>query len=277
MPNDFFDPLQSIIESAKAKKVVAKQDPRKMKRDHMSTVGKMVLHTSARDREPFLTTNQMFARDVSVPDGHGEYMPPNPYKSWTNFDIITGRPRPPIFKEDRMRFADVDPLSRSSPWDRPDELELPRAQQSTQIFMRSYTPFTPNPNNPTGPVEWRSGAKLVDAKRRNERSVLPMSEKYARPVTAAQEMGWGLETDYKLGRVPPKEFHFGCARARSCAPTPRLPMPPQRGATRSARSAARYAGLTLPSHPARLPPPLLSAASRAAGSRASSRASCSGR
>jgi len=222
MPGDYFDPLQSIIEAAKAKRVHSVQDPSKMKRDHISTVGKMVLHTSNRDPEPFLTTNQMFARDVEVPEGHGEYVPPNPYKSWTNFNIITGRLRPPIFKEDRSRFADVDPMSRSSAWDHPNMLELPRAQQTGQHFLRSHSAFLPHPNNPNGPKEWTSSAKLVESKNRHERSQLSAAEKYERPVTAAQEMGWGLEKDYKEGRVPPREFHFGCVAALALSRSPRV-------------------------------------------------------
>jgi len=213
MPRDYFDPLQSIIEAAKAKRVDAVQDPSKMKRDHISRVGRMVFHTTAREAEPFLTTNQMFAREVDTPVGHGEYVPPKPYKSWANFDIITGGPRPPMHKmapELAAKLASVDPRSRANAW---DHLDLPRSQQSNQLFLRSHDAFPRHPAHPHGAVEWRSAAKLVESKAKHERPQFSHAEKYARPVTAASEMGWGLEADYQHGRVPPKDFYFGCARA----------------------------------------------------------------
>lgn len=232
MPRDYFDPLQPIIEAAKARRVDAVQDPSKMKRDHISSVGKMVLFTKARDPEPFLTTNQMFEREVDVPQGHGEYVPPNPYKSWCNFDIITGGHRPPLHQMDEKlvaKLAAVDPFERTSAWDRVDFLEVPRAQHCTQLFLRSHNAFPRNAQNPHAAVEWRSAAKFIDSKRHHERPVLSLAEKYARPVTASSEVGWGLESDYKHGRVPPKDFYFGCVRHPSFVARterPAQPAPP---------------------------------------------------
>jgi hypothetical protein len=207
----------------KPEHVEALQDPTKMKRDHISSVGRMVLDTSACEKEPFLTTNQMFARHVDVPVGHGTYVAPNPYRSWASFDIITGGHRPSIFKMDPAlaeKIAKVDPMSRASAWDHPNMLSLPRAQQCSQHFLRSHNSFPRSEANPNGALEWRSANKLVESKHRHERSQLSMAEKYERPVTTASMMGWGLEQDYKHGRVKPKDFHFGCAPRPSHAPCP---------------------------------------------------------
>ncbi|KAJ1638555.1 hypothetical protein T492DRAFT_944044 [Pavlovales sp. CCMP2436] len=208
---DFFDPLQSIIEAAKGERVEVVQDHTKMKRDHMSSVGRMVLETSARDPEPFLTTNQMFARIAAGGDPRGKLVPPSAYRS-ASFDIITGDRRPPSYKMDpalSAKLARVDPLAHSSPWDHPLKLELPRAQQSADIFLRSHSAFLRREENPAAAVEWRSASKLVDSNRRHERSQLSLAEKYTRSVTASAELGWGLEVDYKTGRVPSRDFHFG--------------------------------------------------------------------
>lgn len=222
MAATFVDPLQTIIDSAKGKRVSAVQDPNKMKRDHISTVGRMVLFTKTRDPEPFLTTNQMFEREVDVPEGHGDYVPPNPYKSWANFNIITGMERPALSEMDpelAKKIDSVDPLSRSSAWDHPKEFILPRAQQQNQHFLRSHEAFPHNAAHPGAAVEWKSAEIYVDSKHRHERAQLSLAEKYGRPVTASSVIGWGLEADYKHGRVPPKDFHFGCApRARPGAP-----------------------------------------------------------
>jgi hypothetical protein len=131
-------------------------------------------------------------------------------------------------------------------------LELPRAQQTTQTFSRSHSAFLRSETNPSAALEWKSNRQLLESGRRHERTAFANSDKYSRPVTAAAEMGWGLEAAYKEGRVRPNEFHFGCAaRLRNAARAPgrahpAAPRLPHVAAARAACADATMRALARP-------------------------------
>lgn len=193
------NPLDHLVRSMKAEKVEAVQDPALMKRDHISSVGRMLFKSSRlQDPEPFLTTNELFASQRSLAPSH----PAAASQSWATFDIITGLPNERRLAHSGMPEDVLEGMSVPN---------LPRAQGTNQHFVNHFRTFRARSGNERAMRSWKSADRLHASWRRQERAPFAPFDVYERPVTASHALDWPLAERLKEGRRPKREFNFGCA------------------------------------------------------------------